>query len=244
VKDAKYWFPAGKNGHILVADNMFRKSLSKQLVEECKLFYKELFDVGPTMGGFMPNIKNSMDFNYSVGNLEAAGLATERFLTADQEIAAGLARAICKYRDTYPSIWPWPNIHDSGFRLQHYARSYGFYRTHCDSFPWDPPGDVGNRVLGAVIYLNDVEDGGETYFPQHEVGVPPRAGRITLFPTSWTHPHTGLTPLSDDKWMISTFIMCSTDAKPPPVYRENDPTPLKSDNGTIDGDLENGDVNE
>jgi hypothetical protein len=31
-------------------------------------------------------------------------------------------------------------------------------------------------------------------------------GRIVLFPTSWTHPHGGRTPLSSEKWMISTFF--------------------------------------
>lgn len=246
MSKVKYSFPAGKNGHILVADGMFSKKVCNDLIAECKTFYKDLFDVGPTMGGFMPTVKNSMDFNYSIPNLEHYGLATEVFIHCEQEIAEGMSRAICKYRDTYPSIWPWPGIHDSGFRLQHYLKGWGYYRTHCDSFPWDPPGKVGNRVLGAVVYLNDVSDGGETYFPQHDVGVAPKAGRITLFPTSWTHPHTGLTPLSHDKWMISTFIMCTKDEGPPPVFPEHDPTPVKADivNGTIEGGSQSEDVNE
>jgi len=34
-----------------------------------------------------------------------------------------------------------------------------------------------------------------------------RAGRIVLFPSNFTHPHQGKTPLSDDKWIVNTFFV-------------------------------------
>jgi hypothetical protein len=57
-----------------------------------------------------------------------------------------------------------------------------------------------------VIYLNDVEYGGETNFPLHEVAVTPKAGRIVFFPATWTHLHESRVPISSDKWIISSFI--------------------------------------
>jgi hypothetical protein len=57
-----------------------------------------------------------------------------------------------------------------------------------------------------VIYLNDVEYGGETNFPLHEIAVTPKAGRIVFFPATWTHLHESRVPISSDKWIISSFI--------------------------------------
>ncbi len=39
------------------------------------------------------------------------------------------------------------------------------------------------------------------------VKVAPRAGRIALFPAVFTHPHESCVPITDDKWIISTFIL-------------------------------------
>jgi hypothetical protein len=69
-----------------------------------------------------------------------------------------------------------------------------------------PYSAISERVLAAVIYLNDVDYGGETNFPLHQVAVKAKAGRISLFPATFTHPHESCVPITGDKWIISTFI--------------------------------------
>lgn len=204
----KFHFAGGKNSQIMVADNAFPKSVARELIEECKIYYDHLFTPGPTIGGQNPSVKSSMDMNLSVQSLNNHGVDTTVFAYCEDQIRRGVAVAVAKYINEFRELWNWPGISDTGFRVQRYQQSIGYYRTHVDGCPWDGGDDVGNRVLGIVVYLNDVEVGGDTYFPAHDLSVPAKTSRISVFPTNWTHPHQGETPLSSDKWMISTFMKC------------------------------------
>jgi hypothetical protein len=93
---------------------------------------------------------------------------------------------------------------DSGFQVQRYKACDGYYREHYDSAPWIST--TSHRVLSVIIYLNTVESGGETEFPLHETAVSPVIGRICLFPSNFTHPHSGNPSFSQEKWIISTFL--------------------------------------
>jgi prolyl 4-hydroxylase len=64
-----------------------------------------------------------------------------------------------------------------------------------------------NRYLVLLWYLNDVEDGGETQFPQLDVSVPARAGRLLMFPPYWMYQHEGAIPRSGDKFILSTYLL-------------------------------------
>ncbi len=61
------------------------------------------------------------------------------------------------------------------------------YRPHCDYFPvtadyWPAMRKSGGqRCWTAMIYLNTVEEGGETHFLQSEFMVPPREGMILVW---------------------------------------------------------------
>lgn len=58
------------------------------------------------------------------------------------------------------------------------------YRLHHDAFfPQNPEfnelvGDLGNRTATAMVYLNTLPQGGETYFPELGITVAPRAGML------------------------------------------------------------------
>jgi len=66
---------------------------------------------------------------------------------------------------------------------------------------------VANRYLVLLWYLNDVTAGGETRFPQLDLSVTPRAGRLLMFPPYWMYQHEGLPPLSGDKYILSTYLL-------------------------------------
>jgi hypothetical protein len=66
---------------------------------------------------------------------------------------------------------------------------------------------VANRYLVLLWYLNDVEQGGETRFPQLDVTIQARAGRLLMFPPYWMYQHEGLPPISGDKYIISTYLL-------------------------------------
>ena len=60
-----------------------------------------------------------------------------------------------------------------------------------------------NRMVVYMIYLNDVEEGGETEFLYQSKRVKPKAGTVVLFPSSYTHTHRGNPPLSGDKYIVT-----------------------------------------
>jgi prolyl 4-hydroxylase len=64
-----------------------------------------------------------------------------------------------------------------------------------------------NRYLVFLWYLNDVEVGGETEFVDLDIKVQARAGRLLMFPPYWMFQHAGLVPLSNDKYIVSTYLL-------------------------------------
>lgn len=73
---------------------------------------------------------------------------------------------------------------------------------------------LANRYLVLLWYLNDVDGGGETRFPQLELAICPRAGRLLMFPPYWMYQHEGAPPLSGDKYIISTYLLFTTPNNP------------------------------
>ena len=56
-------------------------------------------------------------------------------------------------------------------------------------------------------YLNDVEEGGETEFLSNgEFTVKPKCGRMVVFPPSFMFPHRGRKPISNSKYILSTYL--------------------------------------
>jgi hypothetical protein len=87
-------------------------------------------------------------------------------------------------------------------RIKQYAPKTGVFEHHVD---------VGNyasarRFLVMMVYLNDVAVGGETDFPYHGIKVKPQTGKLVMFPSGFTHPHAGLSPISGVKLIASTYL--------------------------------------
>ena len=78
---------------------------------------------------------------------------------------------------------------------------------------------MANRYLVLLWYLNDVEQGGETRFPQLDVTIPARAGRLLMFPPYWMYQHEGRPPISGDKYIISTYLLFIDPSNPTAVNK-------------------------
>lgn len=63
-----------------------------------------------------------------------------------------------------------------------------------------------NRLLTYILFLNDVEDGGETEFLYYGLRVKPKAGDVLLWPAGFTHTHRGNPPLSGDKYIMTGWV--------------------------------------
>jgi hypothetical protein len=95
-----------------------------------------------------------------------------------------------------------------GFNVQKYLKGSGGYpHWHSEIFPKDTDCEQLHRVLAFQFYLNDVSQGGETEFFYQEKKVPPKAGRMVVFPAGFTHTHRGNVPQSGDKYVITSWVM-------------------------------------
>ena len=70
--------------------------------------------------------------------------------------------------------------------------------------------DVGDynsarRFLVFFLYLKDNE-GGETSFSEYDIKVQPKAGRLLMFPPTWTYLHTGHKPIKTPKYIIGSYF--------------------------------------
>ena len=63
------------------------------------------------------------------------------------------------------------------------------------------------RAFVFSIYLNDVEDGGETEFLHFSKRVKPKTGRIVIWPAAFPYVHRGNSPLSGEKYILTSWMM-------------------------------------
>ena len=86
------------------------------------------------------------------------------------------------------------------------------YKPHFDSFDYDTedgknnwePG--GQRMVTVLAYLNDVEDGGETYFDHFNLKIKPTIGKTLIWPAEWTHAHRGELLKKGQKFIITGWM--------------------------------------
>tara|TARA_Y100001963_G_C6707686_1_gene412705 strand:- start:86 stop:652 length:567 start_codon:yes stop_codon:yes gene_type:complete len=74
----------------------------------------------------------------------------------------------------------------------------GYHSWHGENMAWVSK----DRILAWMLYLNDVPEGGETEFLYQGKRVQPRAGRVVIWPASFTHLHRG-NPPQTKKYIIT-----------------------------------------
>lgn len=93
------------------------------------------------------------------------------------------------------------------------------YKSHFDYFDVNTKGGLeftkqgGNRLATVIMYLNDVEEGGSTYFPVLGLSVRPKKGRIlvwrNLLDNGQVDPrtqHSGTPVILGEKWIATKWI--------------------------------------
>ena len=77
---------------------------------------------------------------------------------------------------------------------------------------WHVEHGVGHHLNDArafvySIYLNDVEEGGETEFLHFSKRVKPKKGRIAIWPAAFPYLHRGNPPLSGEKYILTSWML-------------------------------------
>jgi hypothetical protein len=57
-----------------------------------------------------------------------------------------------------------------------------------------------------MTYLNDVDDGGETFFYYQDLKIKPKKGLTLIWPVDWTHTHCGIVSPTQTKYIVTGWI--------------------------------------
>lgn len=90
-------------------------------------------------------------------------------------VAAGVVERIAAATKSTPN-------HSEHLQMLRYEPGQ-FYDAHHDFIPYQLDQPCGARLMTMFLYLNDVEEGGNTSFPQIGVSVKPKKGSAVLWPS-------------------------------------------------------------
>lgn len=106
------------------------------------------------------------------------------------------------YLSEYNEFISLGKLQQPSLKIQKTEPTGGYHIFHSENL------DFGNhnRVLVSMLYLNDVDEGGETEFLFLSKRFKPTAGTFLLFPAGFTHTHRGNPPLSGEKYIVTSWI--------------------------------------
>lgn len=157
---------------------------------------------GITLAGINKNIKSTTDLLITQEGSDWTKINKLLSKELDSNVKEYVTKYSNKINDTY-QIFGSNYLFIESMQMQKYDKNVGKYVYHQDySCDWK---NKKMRHLTFMWYLNDVEEGGETEF-WGQYGIKPEAGKLVLFPASWTFPHRANIPISSDKYIITGWL--------------------------------------
>lgn len=187
-------------------------SISKETCQEIINFFEMETTKyeGITAGGLNKQIKDTTDFLMPTKNEDTKWKRIRTLL--DKELDRNIKKYV-KYINDLVSVDEETSpfkykvfdevVSYETIQVQRYIKNKGRYIYHNDfQSDWDKK---KYRIITFLWYLNDVEEGGETEF-WNTHRVKPETGKLLLFPATWTYPHRGMMPISNDKYIMTGWI--------------------------------------
>lgn len=114
-----------------------------------------------------------------------------------------------KFYNMCKTVWFYCNQYAEKYKVGFYSTEPAqilryspgeYYEPHTDAAPNLP------RIISALLYLNEVEEGGETEFINFNIKIKPKPGRLVIFPSNYAYQHAALSPKKGTKY-VSVFWM-------------------------------------
>ena len=88
------------------------------------------------------------------------------------------------------------------FKIQKTRPGEGYHTWHTENMTkYD-----SSRILVWILYLNTIEDGGETEWLYLSKRSKPQQGKLAIWPAGFTHTHRGNPPLSESKYIMTGWV--------------------------------------
>lgn len=122
----------------------------------------------------------------------------------DDPIFDLMSESFKKSYDEYLKIVPGPtkDVCFKDYSIRVYPQNEGHFCQHIDQCA----GRTVTRLFAMILYLNDVDEGGETEFPSHSIKIKPETGKVLIFPCNYLFPHQGNVPISGPKYIATAFV--------------------------------------
>ena len=168
--------------------------------------------------------KQQQDFNKVYSRVESDGARSN--MKKDLSTTVGLENFIYLFKENTPGLFSaamnniltlyvketdilsfisLEELHWKPFKLQKTSPSGGYHVWHVEqnasSF------NMSTRVLVFTVYLNDIEEGGETEFLFQNQRCAAKKGRVCIFPAGFPYVHRGNPPLKEDKYIATGWFV-------------------------------------
>ncbi|UYZ01429.1 2OG-Fe(II) oxygenase [Peribacillus frigoritolerans] len=119
---------------------------------------------------------------------------------------------LTKIENRISTIMNIPVEHGEGIQILKYTPGQE-YKAHFDFFTSSSIAAKNNRISTIILYLNDVEHGGETFFPKLNFSVSPRKGMAVYFEYFYNDKnlneltlHGGAPVITGEKWVATQWM--------------------------------------
>ncbi|WP_226618164.1 2OG-Fe(II) oxygenase [Cytobacillus firmus] len=152
--------------------------------------------------------KDRMQRSKVANSLEVDELRTSSstfFVEGENELVARIEKRVSQIMNI-------PVEHGEGLQILNYKIGQE-YKAHYDFFSSTSRAASNPRISTLVMYLNDVEQGGETYFPKLNLSVSPQKGTAVYFEYFYNDQnlndltlHGGAPVVIGDKWAATQWM--------------------------------------
>ena len=94
-------------------------------------------------------------------------------------------------------------------KMQKSVPRQGYHGWHHERCSDKNESTMSIREFVWILYLNDIEEGGETEFLLQPRRVTPQKGKICIWPSAFTHLHRGNPPLKGEKYILTSWTFTS-----------------------------------
>jgi len=189
---------------ILQYDNLFTAAECQMFIDSFNRMERAGFTITRQKQGDRETVKNDNQFyfsDYLSGmELDISDLAPQRMLVERFWNVVYPA-----YSEKYGVLNQMANMTIRLTKIQKTEIGGGYHVWHNED---DGP-QFMRRVATFILYLNDVDEGGETEFLYYPKRVKAKQGRFIVWPAGFTHTHRGNPPLSNTKYIATGWIEMS-----------------------------------
>jgi hypothetical protein len=104
--------------------------------------------------------------------------------------------------DKYEILSRYERHEISSIKIQKTLPGEGYHVWHCES----ATKNLSDRFIAFGLYLNTVEEGGETEFLHQHKRFAPIRNRLLIWPAQFTHTHRGNPPLKGEKYLLTGWV--------------------------------------